>query len=88
LNIFETKAGAAGLCNQDMNRFHMKPTVNPAFKLYQPLPSLNLALEGKSHKRPDVQVAGLDGKPTPAINELRCDNSNSPCKNFAFNNLF
>jgi hypothetical protein len=87
LKLFETKGGAAGLCKQDMNRFYKKPTVNPAFKVCQPLPLLNAALAGKSRDRQDFPVTGLDRNLVLAASEPRV-NLSSLCKNFAFNNLF
>jgi len=86
LKSFETKTGAAGLCQYDMNRFYMKPTVNPAFKLCQPLPVPHVA--GKSNAQTGFSGAASNIKLTPAIHEPARGGSTSLCKNFAFSNLF
>jgi len=88
LKLFETKTGTAGLCKQDMNRLYRKPTVNPAFKVCQPLPPLAMALQGKGKDGLGFPATGLNKQPAPAILEPPCGGLISLCKNFAFSNLF
>jgi hypothetical protein len=85
LKLFETKARAAGLCKQDMNRFYKKPTVNPAFKLCQPLPAV--ALKGKASEQRNVPVTGLDKNLVLTTSQPPRGDLISLCKNFAFSNL-
>ena len=70
-----------------MSRLYKKPTVNPAFKRNQPLPLLNAALPGNSREPRDLSVTGLDKNIVLAASGPR-GNLITPCKNFAFNNLF
>jgi hypothetical protein len=88
LKSFETKAVAAGLCKQDMNRFYKKPTVNPAFKLCQPLPLPAMTLKGKGSEQRNVPVTGLDKNLMLTANVPPRGHLISLCKNFAFSNLF
>jgi len=83
-----------------MNRFCLKPKVNPAFKVAQPLPALIAipglqprgALPGRAavplpptERRLDLPDMGVDGKSCdPAVEMPRY---NSLCKNFAFTSL-
>ena len=71
-----------------MNRLYVKPTVNPAFKLRQPLPLLAVALQAASKGRPDFPVAEMNQQTAPITSEPAPGGSISVCKNFAFNNLF
>jgi hypothetical protein len=70
-----------------MNRLYKKPTVNPAFKLRQPLPLLAMALSAKSKGRPDFPVAEMNKQTAPTTPEPARGGLISVCKNFAFNNL-
>lgn len=72
----------------DMNRYYRKPTVNPAFKLRQPLPLLSVILPGKDLGRPGVSVTGLHVKPAPSSQKRVGGGMNALCKDFAFSNLF
>jgi hypothetical protein len=87
LKLFETKAVAAGLCKQDMNRFYKKPMVNPAFKLCQPLPLPAVALKGKASEQRNVPVTGLDKNLVLIASQPPRGDLISLCKNFAFSNL-
>jgi hypothetical protein len=62
--------------------------VNPAFKLRQPLPVPNMALQGKGGDRTNFPAGGLDKNRAPATNASSCGGLISLCKNFAFSNLF
>jgi len=83
-----------------MNRFCLKPKVNPAFKMAQPLPAL-IAIPGL---KPPGMLPGRAAVPLPptecradlpamGLDEKGCDVANEPsrynslCKNFAFTNL-
>jgi len=83
-----------------MNRFSLKPKVNPAFKVAQPLPALIAipaleppgALPGRAagplspaKDRLDLPAMALDGKTCDQANEL--PRYSSLCKNFAFTSL-
>lgn len=79
---------AAGLCRQDMSRLYKKPTMNPAFKLCQPLPTLAVALQGKGGGRVQFPATGSDKNRAAATNGPAGGGLISLCKNFAFSNLF
>ena len=83
-----------------MNRFCLKPKVNPAFKVAQPLPAPMAipglkppgALSGRAavplpttEERLDLRAIGLDEKSCDPANEP--PRYNSLCKNFAFTSL-
>ena len=70
-----------------MNRLYVKPTVNPAFKLRQPLPLLAMALLAKDKGRPDFPVAEMNQPTASTTHEPAPGGLISVCKNFAFNNL-
>ncbi len=71
-----------------MNRLYKKPTVNPAFKLCQPLPTLGRGFAGQ-RRRPDPFPATVLGKNrATATNAPSGGGLISLCKNFAFSNLF
>jgi hypothetical protein len=71
-----------------MNRLYVKPTVNPAFKLRQPLPLLTMALLAKGKGRLDFPVAEMNKQTAPTTPQPSSGGLISVCKNFAFNNLF
>jgi hypothetical protein len=87
LKLFETKAVAAGLCKQDMNRFYKKPAVNPAFKVCQPLPILTSPRQGKVNDRAHFPATKLDKNFVAAASQPPRGDFISLCKNFAFSNL-
>ena len=83
-----------------MNRFCVKPKVNPAFKVAQPLPALDTVPGLKSAEglpcRSAAPVPLLEDRlklPALRLDEKRCNPANEPprynslCKNFAFTNL-
>jgi len=83
-----------------MNRFCLKPKVNPAFKVAQPLPALmaipELKPPGALPGRAAVPLPSTGGRlelPTMEWSEKSCDPANesprynSLCKNFAFTSL-
>jgi hypothetical protein len=88
LKLFETKAEAAGLCRQDMNRLYKKPTVNPAFKLRQTLPPLPVVVSGKSMDRLAYSATESNRPAAPSTHEPPHGGLIPLCKNFAFSNLF
>ena len=71
-----------------MNRFYLKPKLNPACKLRQPLPTVPLILEAKGDGRLQVPVTEADKKPMSAATETPRSGLISSCQNFAFSNLF
>jgi hypothetical protein len=71
-----------------MNRLYKKPTVNPAFKLRQPLPLLTMALLAKDKGRQDFPIAEMNKQTAPTTPEPAPSGLISVCKNFAFNNVF
>jgi hypothetical protein len=83
-----------------MNRFCLKPKVNPVFKMAQPLPALiaipGLKPPGTLPGRVAVPLPPTEGRldlPAMGLDEKGCDAANEPsrynslCKNFAFTNL-
>jgi len=72
-----------------MNRFYPKQTVNPAFKLCQPLPPLNLILKEKEGDVTRLAPKGFDQQSiVPPAHQPPDGNYISLCKGFASNNLF
>jgi hypothetical protein len=71
-----------------MNRLYVKPTVNPAFKLRQPLPPLVTALQARGKDRHDFPAPGSNQPTAPTTPEPARGGLISVCKNFAFSNLF
>jgi len=83
-----------------MNRFSLKPKVNPAFKVAQPLPALmaipGLKPAGGLPLRAAEPLRPTDGRlefPTLELDQKKCDPATEPprynslCKNFAFTTL-
>ena len=83
-----------------MNRFCLKPKLNPVFKVAQPLPML-MAVPGLKptgtfpgrYAAPVLSPEGRSNLPAASLDERSCNPANEPprynslCKNFAFTNL-